>query len=84
MSKFIELPTGHILDIEDIIFVSGIKTCFDDKTYDITHYEFNIIWANRALETLKYDHLEYCNLDREALKKELFNDLTPKPEMICE
>ena len=72
--NFIELPSGKIISIENLLFVSEIKDvsvkCFNS---DANYYQIDFMWTNKQTETLKYTNLETVNLDYNFLKNNLLN-----------
>lgn len=63
MAKYLELPSGCMLDAEDIIYIGNVKpieTVLDCK------YVFNIIWAHRVNKDMIYDNPD------EAWKDQLY------------
>lgn len=79
----IELPSGRLIDLTDVIYVGNIKMRDEN-------FEFDIVWANRIHEKLVYDYdAKACVEDREYIRKKLMNidninyTITPT-QMICD
>ena len=79
----IELPSGRLIDLTDVIYVGNIKAreeCF----------EFDIVWANRIHEKLVYEYdIKICVEDREYIKNKLISIdntiyTTTSTQMICD
>ena len=70
--KFIELPSGKIISIENLLYVSEIKDV-SVKYSDANYYQIDFMWTNKQTETLKYTNLETVNLDYNFLKNNLLN-----------
>ena len=71
--SMVELPSGRMVDLENVIYLSDIKeksSWFTDWAYE---YTFDIIWAGGERITLKFDNKENCVLDWEYLKLLLKN-----------
>ena len=60
MSKYYQLPSGRILDIEDIMYVGLIS---EKWTLLGNKHEFQIMWANRETYTFEYSDLYECERD---------------------
>lgn len=73
-----ELPSGKILSVDDIIYIGN---CVKNKD---NCWEFSVLWANRAQEKMRYNSLEECCNDRNALTETIFKDLQPATDMICD
>lgn len=76
----VELPSGQIIDLTDVIFVSNIK--IKDSVLD-SFFEFNVTWASRVCETLKYKDRESCERDRDFIKSKIIPQDLSEPMMIC-
>lgn len=72
----VELPSGQIIDLTDVIFVSNIKL-------KESFFEFNVTWASRVCETLKYIDWESCERDRDFIKTKIISDNLSEPAMVC-
>ena len=72
-----ELPSGQIIDHSDDIFISNIKMINNT-------YQFNITWASRVCETLKYDNIDMCLKDRNYIKNFIIPITPSNPVMICD
>lgn len=79
----IELPSGQLINLNDVIFVGNIKEVNN-------HYEFNVVWATKACEKLIYVNEKSCEIDREYIKKQINCSLYKDAEqdttmiMICD
>ena len=68
MKTMIELPSGRMADLENIIYVSDIKeknNWFTDWNYE---YSFDIIWLGGERVTLKFNNKDACIVEWENLK----------------
>lgn len=63
MAKYLELPSGCMLDIEDIIYIGTVKF---NETNDGNKYMFNVIWAHKIHKDMIY------NTPDEAWKDQLY------------
>lgn len=71
--SMVELPSGRMVNLENVIYLSDIKeksSWFTDWAYE---YSFDIIWAGGERITLKFDNKENCILEWENLKLLLKN-----------
>lgn len=70
--NFIELPSGKLINIENLLYVSEIKDVsvkvFNPET---EYFEIEVMWANKQIEKIKYTNLETINLDYNCLKNKL-------------
>lgn len=82
MNNYIVLPSGKVIQTEDIIYISDIKISGGFLLMPIKAC-FKVIWANRVAETLTYDNMKMANRDREYIKAQLFNSHNTC-EMICD
>lgn len=79
----IELPSGRLIDLTDVIYVGNIKMREEN-------FEFDIVWANRIHEKLIYDYdVKTCMEDREYIKNKLIsidntNYTSTSTQMICD
>jgi hypothetical protein len=69
MDQHIVLPSGRVLQTDDIIYVGTPK---ENKGL-FTNYAayMNVMWASRATITLRYKTMRDANHDYEILKKVL-------------
>ena len=72
VTKF-ELPSGRMVDVENIIDLGEIKEKSNFFTDWDTVYYFEVVWAGREKVTLTYKDKENCVLDWEHLKMYLKN-----------
>lgn len=70
--NFIELPSGKIISIENLLYVSEIKDV-SVKIFnpDAEYYEFELIWQNKQTEKIRYTDLEMVKMDYNFLKNKL-------------
>lgn len=72
--NFIELPSGKLINIENLLYVSEIKDVsvkvFNPET---EYFEIEVMWANKQIEKIKYTNLETINLDYNCLKNKILN-----------
>ena len=64
----IVLPSGSLINIDDIIYMSPIAIKNSDEE---TRYEFNIIWAHRIEKTLRYQSYHTAEMDWDFIKKNI-------------
>lgn len=70
--NFIELPSGKLINIENLLYVSEIKDVSVKVFYpEIEYFEIEVMWANKQIEKIKYTNLETVNLDYNCLKNKL-------------
>lgn len=80
MSKYCELPSGRLIDMEDIIYVGTIH----DKLGMFNRgYEFSVSWASRVTYWFKYDDYESCEKDWQFIKDSLKDNDNTTKNMIC-
>lgn len=82
MSKYIELPSGRMLDTEDIIYVGLVK---DKSSLFSRRYFFKVSWASRNTYILQYKDYDECSTDREFIIDTLLkhDTNTPGENMVC-
>lgn len=68
MKTMIELPSGRMVDLENIIYVSDIKERNNWLTNWDYEYSFDIIWLGGERVTLKFDNKDACVVEWENLK----------------
>ena len=68
MKTMIELPSGRMVDLENIIYVSDIKERNNWLTNWDYEYSFDIIWLGGERVTLKFDNKDACVIEWENLK----------------
>ena len=66
MSKCIQLPSGRIVNIDDIIYISNPK-----YSKSSNEWSFDITWAYRIVESLNYLYKDVLELDRNELIKNI-------------
>ena len=77
--KIIELPSGRMISIHDIIYVSNIKNKSD--VFENIQYYFDVLWANGQKVSINFNDYEQCKLDWIDLKNVIKNHTS---QMICE
>lgn len=85
MDNYIVLPSGRVLQTNDIIFVGTPK---ENKCILTKHAAYiNVMWASRVTAKFKYDTMRDANHDYEVLKKILLGTYDPENDeqsiMIC-
>ena len=82
MSKYVELPSGRMLDTEDIIYVGLVE---DKLGLFGRGYFFKVSWASRITYTLQYRDYNECSTDREFIIDTLLKHdaHTPGENMVC-
>lgn len=77
-NSHIELPSGRLINANDIIYVSNIYK------HESSH-RFKIIWANQAVMHFDYFRGDEAVLDRDHIKKYLLKEVqNEKSAMICD
>ena len=71
-TKF-ELPSGRMVDVENIIYLGEIKEKSNFFTDWDTVYYFEVVWAGREKVTLTYKDKANCVIDWEHLKMYIKN-----------
>lgn len=74
MRTIFELPSGRIVDIENIIYLGEIRTT--TNFFDDVFYKFDVIWAGREKIEFTYTDKEKCVLDWEYLKRYILQHTT--------
>lgn len=64
--SYMELPSGRLVKIDDIIYVSDIKNK-DNK------YQVKVTWANRTTEIFEYEDEKVCQDDVYTIKTIIFS-----------
>lgn len=74
----IELPSGRLINANDIIYVSNIYE------HENSH-RFKVIWANQSIMYFDYPEKIDANTDRKHIKTYLLKEVQEeKSEMICD
>lgn len=73
MSRYIELPSDEIIDIESVVYVSKIKLNISNM-----EFWFSVLLTNREKITFSFNDKQDCINERNTIKNSLFNT------MICE
>lgn len=76
MAAKFELPSGRMVDVENIIYLGEIKEKSNFFTNWDTVYYFEVVWAGREKVTLTYKDEENCILDWEHLKRYILQHTT--------
>jgi hypothetical protein len=83
-NNYIVLPSGKIVQTDDIIYVGSPKEMsklFNDE------FGFSVVWASRVETIFKYNTMRDANHDYEILKNTLLGDCdwkyNDKSTMIC-
>jgi hypothetical protein len=74
MTTKFELPSGRVVDIENIIYLGEIRETtnfFDDQ-----FYRFEVVWAGREKIEFTYTNKEKCVLDWEYMKRNILQHTT--------
>ena len=74
MKTTFELPSGRVVDIENIIYLGEIRETtnfFNDE-----FYKFDVIWAGREKIEFTYTNKEKCVLDWKHLKRYILQHTT--------
>lgn len=70
--KYLALPSGRILDMDGVIFVSEIKDCS-------IGYQFTVVWMNKHYEHMVYSNIDDCEEEYLIIKRHLMNN-----DIICD
>lgn len=70
--KYLALPSGRILDMDGVIFVSEIKDC-------AMGYQFTVVWMNKHYEHMTYGNIDICEEEYLIIKRHLMNS-----DIICD
>lgn len=73
MSRYIELPSDEIIDIDSVVYVSKIKLNISNM-----EFWFSVLLTNREKITFSFNDKQDCINERNTIKNSLFNT------MICE
>lgn len=73
MSRYIELPSEEIIDVESVVYVSKIKLNISNM-----EFWFSVILTNREKITFSFKDKQDCINERNTIKNNLFNT------MICD
>ena len=68
MTTKFELPSGRMVDIENIIYIGELKEKSTFFTNWETVYYFTVVWAGREQVKFEFKSKEDCALDWENLK----------------
>lgn len=74
MRTMFELPSGRMVDVENIIYMGEIRTT--TNFFDDVFYKFDVIWAGREKIEFTYTDKEKCVLDWEYLKRYILQHTT--------
>lgn len=69
--SIVELPSGKMVNLDNIIYVSEVKE--HSNFFDETDHRFDVLWAGGERVTMKFDNKENCILEWENLKVLLKN-----------
>lgn len=64
--SYIELPSGRLVKVDDIIYISDIKKV-NEK------YQVKVTWGNRSIEIFEYDDKFICENDVDMIKTIIFS-----------
>ena len=65
MGKLKKLPSGRLIDVDDIIYISNIKK--NVLTLEV-EYSFSVLWANGQKVKFKFPDEDWCVIERNALE----------------
>lgn len=76
MGKMHELPSGRMVDIENIIYISDIKKNILSSNSEypgytgcgLVEYSFSILWASGQKVELKFNDEDKCRAENKVLK----------------
>jgi len=85
MNNFTKLPSGRIIQTDDIIFIGKVCEKYDSTEATVPFkFSFKITWASGTCETLNYsDKVTYMQ-DRVTIQNLLLKSDSKPQEMICD
>ena len=83
MNNFTKLPSGRIIQTDDIIFVGKVCEKYDSTEATIPFkFSFKITWATGTCETLNYNDKSICMQDWSTIQNSLLKTDQESSEMI--
>lgn len=83
MNNFAKLPSGRIIQTDDIIFVGKVHEKYDSTAATIPFkFSFKITWASGTCETLNYNDKSICMQDWSTIQNSLLKTDQESSEMI--
>ena len=70
MSRYIELPSDEIIDIDSVVYVSKIKL-----NISTMEFWFSVLFTNREKITFSFKDKQDCINERNTIKNVLFNTI---------
>ena len=85
MNNFTKLPSGRIVQTDDIIFIGKVCEKYDSTEATIPFkFSFKITWASGTCETLNYNDKVACMQDRATIQDLLLKSDSKSSKMICD
>lgn len=85
MNNFTKLPSGRIIQTDDIIFVGKICEKYDSvEETSPSRFSFKITWASGTSETLLYNNKFLCMQDNAMIQNILIQNKQESSQMICD
>lgn len=76
--SIIELPSGRVVNIDNIIYISDVKN--KQHILEGDQWYFDVLWANGQKVSINFNNYEQCELDLHTLKLAVKNQTN---KMIC-
>lgn len=85
MNNFTKLPSGRIIQTDDIIFIGNVREKYDSTEASMPFgFSFKITWASGTCETLNYNDKVICMQDRAMIQNILIQSKQESSQMICD
>ena len=85
MNNFTKLPSGRIIQTDDIIFVGKVCEKYDSNEVSMPfEFSFKITWASGTCETLYYNNKVACMQDNAMIQNILIQNKQESSQMICD
>lgn len=85
MNNFTKLPSGRIIQTDDIIFIGKVCEKHDSNKASMPfEFSFKITWASGTCETLYYNNKAACMQDRATIQNILIQNKQESSQMICD
>lgn len=85
MNNFTKLPSGRIIQTDDIIFVGKVYEKYDNNEVSMPfEFSFKITWASGTCETLYYNNKVACMQDNAMIQNILIQNKQESSQMICD
>ena len=85
MNNFTKLPSGRIIQTDDIIFIGKVCEKYDSTEATMPFkFSFKITWVSGTYETLNYNDKVTCMQDRATIQNILIQNKQESSQMICD